>query len=338
MTETIINEPSTICSLQAISLTELAQIKYEPLPEYVSGLLTPGLYILAGTPKVGKSFFSLQLAYALSKGESIIGKDTIQGRVLYLALEDSPQRLQSRIFGMFGEDASSDTLDLVTSASTIEAGLIKQLAEYVNDNSDTKLIIIDTLQKIRTESSTYKSDYNDMGALKTFADANNICILLVHHTTKAKRASAFSMIAGSQGIYGAADGAMILYREADGSNNACLAVQGRDIPSEKYYLTFDNETMNWQLNSGENHIHPAVKIIGELLEGPEDLQGDITATELIENVPALETIGGVKVNTITKVLNDNADVLLNTYGVTYYSTRTNEGRKLHFEYAHPIAS
>lgn len=337
MTENIINEPSTICSLQAISLTELTHIEYEPIPEYVEGLLTPGLYILAGTPKVGKSFFSLQLAYSLSKGKPIIGKNTTQGKVLYLALEDSPRRLQSRIFGMFGENATSDNLDLVTSAATIEGGLIKQLKEYVNDNSDTKLIIIDTLQKIRTESSTYKADYHDMGALKYFADTNNLCILLVHHTTKAKRTSAFSMIAGSQGIYGAADGAMVLYREADSNNTACLAVQGRDIPSETYYLTFDDDTMHWELDNGEERIHPAVKLLGELLEDDPEFNDDITAAELFDLLPELETDGKAKVNTITKILNDNKNVLADCYNIDFSSKRTNKGRFLHFEHL-PVAS
>lgn len=337
MTDTSINEISTMCSLQTISLTELTQMDYEPVPEYVEGLLTPGLYILAGTPKVGKSFFSLQLAYALSKGESIIEKDTVQGRVLYLALEDSPQRLQSRIVGMFGEDAASDKLDLVTSAATIEGGLVKQLEDYVNDNIDTKLIIIDTLQKIRTESSTYKTDYNDMGALKAFADENNLCILLVHHTTKTKKPSAFSMISGSQGIYGAADGAMVLYREADSNNTACLAVQGRDIPSENYYLSFDDATMHWELDNGEELIHPAVKLLGELLEGDPEFNDDITAAELFELLPALETDGKAKVNTITKILNDNKDVLADCYNIDFSSKRTNKGRFLHFEHF-PVAS
>ncbi len=337
MKDTSINEISAICSLQTISLTELSQMEYEPVPEYVEGLLTPGLYILAGTPKVGKSFFSLQLAYSLSKGEPVIGKNTTQGKVLYLALEDSPRRLQSRIFGMFGEDAASDKLDLVTSAATIEGGLIKQLEDYVGVNSETRLIIIDTLQKIRTESSTYKTDYSDMGALKAFADENNLCILLVHHTTKTKKPSAFSMISGSQGIYGAADGAMVLYREADSNNTACLAVQGRDIPSENYYLSFDDATMQWQLDDGEEHIHPAVQLLGELLEEEPDFKFDVTATELFEELPELATSCKASVNTITKILNDNKDVLADCYNIDFSSKRTNKGRFLHFEHL-PVAS
>ena len=140
------------------------------------------------------------------------------------------------------------------------------------------------------------------------------------------------MIAGSQGIYGAADGAMVLYRESDGSDMACLAVQGRDIPSESYYLTFDNDTMHWELDNGEEHIHPAVQLLGELLEGDPEFNDDITAAELFELLPELETDGKAKVNTITKILNDNKDVLADCYNIDFSSKRTNKGRFLHFEH------
>lgn len=140
------------------------------------------------------------------------------------------------------------------------------------------------------------------------------------------------MIAGSQGIYGAADGAMVLYRESDGSDMVCLAVQGRDIPSENCYLSFDNDTMHWELDNGEEHIHPAVQMIGELYKDAPDCDGDITAADLFGIMPELETIGKAKVNTVTKILNDNKDVLVERYNLAFSSKRTNQGRFLHFEH------
>ena len=318
-------------TLQTISLTELLETKYEPITETVEGMLTPGLYILAGTPKVGKSFFSLQLAYALSKGEAILGKTTVQGRVLYLALEDSPQRLQSRIVGMFGRAAASDNLDLVTNAPTIEDGLIDQLEEYAAAHTDTKLIIIDTLQMVRTASSTYKSDYEDIGALKSFADNKNVCVLLIHHTTKARKADVFSCIAGSQGLRGAADGTLVLYRETDEDNAACLSVQGRDIPTETYHLLFDQDSMQWHMDDGESFIHPAVRLIGEGLTEEDDFEFDITASELFEKLPELASDGKSKLTTITTILNKNKAALSAHYGIEFNNLRTNKGRMLHFE-------
>ena len=44
-------------SLQEVSMTELYDRVYEPKAPVVDGLLYPGTYIFAGSPKVGKSFF-----------------------------------------------------------------------------------------------------------------------------------------------------------------------------------------------------------------------------------------------------------------------------------------
>ena len=84
--------------LYTLSLSELYEISYHSKPPVIEGLLCIGVYILAGAPKIGKSFLVTQLAYHVSTGEKLWGLDVRQGSVLYLALEDSFQRIQSRMF------------------------------------------------------------------------------------------------------------------------------------------------------------------------------------------------------------------------------------------------
>ena len=70
----------------------------EPPNFVVDTLLSQGLHILAGSPKVGKSWLALWLAVTVAKGEPVWNMTTKQGTTLYLCLEDSVLRIQNRLF------------------------------------------------------------------------------------------------------------------------------------------------------------------------------------------------------------------------------------------------
>ena len=89
----------------------------------IENLIYPGVYILAGDPKVGKSFLVLQLMYQVSRGEPLWNLDVRKGRCLYLAYEDGMQRLQDRAVKMFGADAMSNDLYFSTEAMKLDNGL-----------------------------------------------------------------------------------------------------------------------------------------------------------------------------------------------------------------------
>lgn len=129
-------------------MTELFQTTYKSRPPVVEGLLYAGAYILAGAPKIGKSFLVAQIAHHVSTGQDLWGYKVHQGTVLYLALEDDESRLQRRMFRMFGVEGTS-SLHFATNAKMIGSGLDEQLEKFVREHSDTKLIIVDTLQKVR---------------------------------------------------------------------------------------------------------------------------------------------------------------------------------------------
>ena len=83
--------------LHTISMTELYQTAYQSRPPIIDGLLYAGAYILAGAPKIGKSFLVAQIAYHVSTGKALWDYEVHPGTVLYLALEDDFQRIQSRM-------------------------------------------------------------------------------------------------------------------------------------------------------------------------------------------------------------------------------------------------
>ena len=104
--------------LHTISMTELYQTAYQSRPPIIDGLLYAGAYILAGAPKIGKSFLVAQIAYHVSTGEALWGCEVNPGTVLYLALEDDFQRIQSRMFMMYGVN-DTDRLHFATACGSI---------------------------------------------------------------------------------------------------------------------------------------------------------------------------------------------------------------------------
>lgn len=148
--------------LRTVTMNDLYDAVYRGKPPIIDGLLYPGTYLFAGAPKVGKSFFMAQLAYHVSTGLKLWDYDVKQGTVLYLALEDDYQRLQERMFRMFGIEGS-DCLYFAVVAKQLGQGLDQQLTNFIQEHPDTKLIIIDTLQKVRElggESYSYANDYD----------------------------------------------------------------------------------------------------------------------------------------------------------------------------------
>ena len=240
-------------SLYTISMTELYQNTYKSRSAIIEGVLYPGTYLLAGAPKIGKSFLVAQLAYHVSTGKELWGYQVRQGTVLYLALEDDHRRLQERMYRMFGTD-SSEKLFFATCAKQIGNGLEDQLKKFMNDHPDTKLVILDTLQKIRevgNEKNSYAKDYEIIGKLKQITDESGCCFLLVHHTRKQQADDKFDMISGTNGLLGSADGAFMLVKEKRTDQTATLDVSGRDQKDQRIYLTRDNERLIWELDHVE---------------------------------------------------------------------------------------
>ncbi len=201
--------------LKTISMRELYDTVYQSKPPLIDSLLYPGTYIFAGAPKLGKSFLMAQLAYHISTGMPLWNYDVRKGTVLYLALEDDYHRLQERLYRMFGTE-SADNLYFSVSAGQLGNGLDEQLSKFMTEHPDTKLIIIDTLQKVREmggDNYSYANDYEIITRLKKFADSYGICLLLVHHTRKQNSDDKFDIISGTNGLLGAADGGFILRKE-----------------------------------------------------------------------------------------------------------------------------
>ena len=260
----------------------------EPPNFVVDTLLAQGLHLLAGSPKVGKSWLALWLAVTVAKGEPVWNMTTKQGTTLYLCLEDSVLRIQNRLFEIT-EDVP-DSVHFCTECALIGQGLEEQVDAFIAAHPDTVLVIIDTLQMVRPiHDATYANDYRDLSVLKRLADKHGIAILLIHHLRKESADDVFNRISGSTAISGAVDSSFTLVEERRGSGRAKLSCIGRDIEYRELTLERNGENV-WELVS-DSRTQPEllgdriVYLLSELMGDRSEFIG--TPTELSERIDSV---------------------------------------------------
>ena len=312
--------------LEVRSAQDLLVSPLEGVAWLVEELITTGLVVLAGTPKVGKSWLSLDLSVSVSTGQPFLDHATERSGVLYLCLEDTYGRIQNRLFHIV--DVANDDLQFAIMADKLNGGLIMQLERYLASHPATRLIIVDTLQKVRvaTGDSVYASDYQDVGMLKAFADKHSLCVLLVHHTRKmGDEANVFNTISGSNGILGAADECLLLAKDAMFDEKATLSVTGRDVDLAEYKLAFND--CRWHLieqtsreELREREVPACVlSVLDFMATCPGAWEG--TATQLIEAAGLVDATPAV----LAKRLNEHRAFLAER-GVEYGFHRTATAR------------
>ena len=276
------------------------QIANIPPPEWlIPDVLPQGLAILCASSKVGKSWMAMQMCLAISRGKEFLDYKTNQSSCLYLALEDSLFRLKERLNKVIDGDKAPNNFYLAIRANGMDGGLFQQIDEEFEEHPDIKLIIIDTLQKVRgsakKDEMSYATDYRELGVLKEYADNKKICILLVHHLRKmADENDVFNMISGSNGIMGVTDNIFIIYKKKRKDENAVLFMTGRDIRQQDIMVHFNETKYRWDMvgtaeeeerkrKKREYENNPIVKTVKDLIKQyPMGWKG--TATDLIKAV------------------------------------------------------
>jgi len=241
------NTPPTTMSAAELMGLELAPVKWA-----VPGVLPEGVTILAGKPKMGKSWLGLGLSVSVSAGGRALGKiPTERGVALYLGLEDNKRRLQRRLKKILNGRSAPDGLEVYWEWPQLDHGGVEALDSWLQAHPETRLVVLDTLKKIRPRDgqsrSVYDLDYEALEPLVGLAAAHGVAILVVHHLRKLEAGDPLDMISGSTGLTGGVDGALVLKRDR-GKQDATLMVDGRDIeePSE-LALRWDADIASWSL-------------------------------------------------------------------------------------------
>lgn len=270
---------------------ELLSKQLGPIRWAVPGLITEGLWLLCGKPKMGKSWLALSLSVAQATGGSALGKIKIDrpGDVLYLPLEDNERRFKSRLEKLLsseplGKSPSLHRLSYLMECPRLDQGGLDLLEQWLIDHPNAISVVIDTHAKIKPLSrgragSLYDEDYRAVQGLKALADRYQVLIILIHHLRKASADDVQDTINATTGLAGGVDGTMILQR-ARGKASAVLHIDGRDIPEVKELsINWDNLTAQWtlmgdaeefRLSEAQAAIIAAIKRAGQPL-GPKAL-------------------------------------------------------------------
>ena len=240
--------PAEQKTFNTINAATLMAQEFEPLQFAVDKILPHGLFILAGSGKIGKSWLALDICTAVSSGGNLWGFATEQGEVLYLALEDNHQRLQSRLTKIEADDVDISKLYLTTTSFGISTGLLEQTQNFLAAHPDTKMIIVDTLERIRDtelDKSMYSCDYRDMTKLREITDKHKLTLLLIHHTRKMYDPDPLNTLSGSTGLVGSVDGVFVLEKARRTGTDAKLTIANRDTEDFCFKLKFDGEVCKW---------------------------------------------------------------------------------------------
>ena len=238
---------------------DIMAMEFAPPKWAVPGVLSEGVNLLCGPPKVGKSWMSLALGLDVAMGGKAFGAIQVDaGPVLYLALEDTARRLQNRLRKVLGVRAAPAGLTLATECPPLPQGGDQAIAAWLDRNRNARMVIIDVFAKLRGNSapgaSAYDADYAAVGRAKRVADDYGVAFVLVHHVRKAGSDDFLTEVSGTNGLAGAADATLVLKR-ARNQGDGVLHVTGRDVDEAEYALTFNPDNGAWTMLDGPAEDH-----------------------------------------------------------------------------------
>lgn len=280
--------------LETVTTEEIWNTDYKPMPNVIEGLLPAGMTVFAAPAKTGKSWLCLALGEAITNSMNFFGRKTLPGSALYLDLEGHAYRIKERMRLM--NCMPSSRFHTGFKSSNLREGLLEQLDEWKAENPDARLVILDTLVRVKGESTrrtdAYNADSQLLAPLQKWALDQNIAVLVVTHLNKQTRyvadADPFERITGSNGQFAIADAAWLITGKRDDEQRH-LIVYGRDVGAQDLVIAFNKRVCRWECVGDAESVQrtnavksPIVRTIFELLDKESCGIINITAQKLLE--------------------------------------------------------
>ena len=262
-----------------VPLRELVARPDVPVDYLLAGRLVCGtVSVVVAKPKVGKSTFARNLALAVSTGRSFLGCDTLQGDVLYLALEERPEEIKADFLAM---GATGDEPIHIHAADAPEAAML-ELIRLLRELRP-RLVVIDPLfrlARIRDEKA-YAETYQALGPLIDIARETGTHILLTHHAGKTAKADAIDAPLGSTALGGIVSTLLVMKRTEGYRTLQSVQRTGAELPET--VLSFDTVTRTLSLGASRAEFEQKDAETGilEYLEGKSEPQ---TQEQIRDNV------------------------------------------------------
>lgn len=275
--------------IEAYTAEELRTMEIKSIPVFVQGLLQAGFSLLAAAPKRGKSWLMLALAIAICMGTPFLGRRTTKAEVLYLDLESSKSRMKKRM-SILMPGGWPKGLHIAHRADLLgdNGKLLLQIEDWLDKHPETKVIIIDTVGRVkgggRRGENAYETDTRLYGELQALALARGIAIIGVHHYKKGVEDGDdwFEKISGSMGLTGVCDTVMALTGKRE-EQDCILKTSSRDFEGTgDIVLRFDGGT--WVVAGTDPQAYAADKAYREsgivrgilaLMETQTEWQGSV---------------------------------------------------------------
>lgn len=301
--------PKTGWREHAISAADLIGMELPAMSYTVPGLVPEGLCLLAGKPKIGKSWLALEICLGVALNEPVLGDiEPVSGDVLYCALEDTNSRLQRRIHKLLWPPRATwpGSLTLVTKWRRLDAGGVDDIADWVSWVPNPRLVVLDTLAGVRPDrqarDTTYDGDYKALMELHRLSNERHLTAMALHHTRKMEAEDPFDTISGTLGQIGCADTGLILAR---GSQGTSLYVRGRDVEEAEHAISFDADTCRWKVLGDAAEVRRSEtrrKILAAMARtaqpmGPKEIA---LATAMRENTVSQRLVGMVDKGEVVK--------------------------------------
>lgn len=242
-------KPKPAKATTTVTAWELAEMEFPPLKFVVPDLIVEGLTIFAGKPKIGKSWFMLQVANAVANGGDTLGGIRCkQGDVLYCALEDNERRLQARLEKLGIEDWSK-RLYFRCELPRLDEGGIKTIRDWLDSVDRPRLVILDTYKRVKPRpgegETQYDADADSLQDLHELAQKRGVAIVVVHHQRKMDADDPYDTVSGTLGLTATPDTIMLLRRDSSGT--IILQARGRDVAEIEKAMAFDKDNCHWRI-------------------------------------------------------------------------------------------
>lgn len=274
---------------------EIALMELDPITFHVRTILADGVTILSAKSKFYKSWFCLQLGIAVATGDRFLGYPTTKSDVLYLDLENDIRITKDRLKKVLNGAPAPKNLYIVNKVERMGSGFEEQLQGVLEEHPNIGVVIIDVLQYVKFNKSSYQTDYD--ADYRTFQYLKGVCknkplsIICVHHNRKmTDDTDPFANMLGSTALMGATDQEIVIHKKRRNDEFATISITGRTVQSIDLIGKFNQNTYQWECRGTEAEVYddnlkaeyerkPLVKLIKLLLADQKEWQG--TASELV---------------------------------------------------------
>lgn len=293
------------------------------------GLLRSGLYVLAGSSKVGKSMITTTIANCVAQGNDFLGRPMPKGKVIYFDNDNYDFETKSRIISLNLSGTNEVLYEFNDSKSIYD---INERLSQIRDIEKYKLIIIDSyvgLDEVISSNDSYYEVYPILKELRDIVVKKSLICILIHHTKKNKERIDQDNLIGSKALSGATTGTLLLSVRNEFDTHGELKLILRNNKSI-IKIKKDEKNINWVLDTDEQTVTEEIpKNILQLINAVVGLEKH----ELIGTCQEIVQKSKMELNPnyLTKYLKQNKRYLDENH-ITFTNDRTGQKRTIKIIY------